>query len=149
MIMVSNLHLKYSNTFLIVIISRVNQFQISIHRFSGKVEAYNKIVKNEFLKIEDIASINDRKVRYGMFVKAYNEDREHGGINGLTPSEMFLLQTFNKSNNYKRLRQESVTPIMYLNVQNLIFAAIALRIDTKRPSHLYTCDRSQPDFMQG
>ncbi len=25
-----------------------------------------------------------------MFVKAYNETREHGGINGLTPSEMFL-----------------------------------------------------------
>jgi hypothetical protein len=25
-----------------------------------------------------------------MFFKAYNEAREHGGINGLTPSEMFL-----------------------------------------------------------
>ena len=25
-----------------------------------------------------------------MFIKAYNETREHGGINGLTPSEMFL-----------------------------------------------------------
>ena len=23
-------------------------------------------------------------------LKAYNETREHGGINGLTPSEMFL-----------------------------------------------------------
>jgi hypothetical protein len=27
---------------------------------------------------------------------AYNDKREHGGINGLTPSEMFL-QTFNRS----------------------------------------------------
>ncbi len=27
---------------------------------------------------------------YSMFVKAYNEDREHGGINDHTPSEMFL-----------------------------------------------------------
>ena len=27
---------------------------------------------------------------------AYNDKREHGGINGLTPSEMFL-QTFNIS----------------------------------------------------
>ena len=25
-----------------------------------------------------------------MFVNAYNENMEHGGINGLTPSKMFL-----------------------------------------------------------
>ncbi|MPZ08225.1 MAG: hypothetical protein GEU26_17725 [Nitrososphaeraceae archaeon] len=54
------------------------------------MEAYYKIVKNEFLAIEDIPNINDGKLRYDMFVKAYNETREHGGINGLTPSEMFL-----------------------------------------------------------
>jgi hypothetical protein len=47
------------------------------------VEAYNKIVKNEFLAVEDISSRDDGKVRYDMFVKAYNETREHGGINGL------------------------------------------------------------------
>ncbi len=39
-----------------------------------------------------------------MFVKEYNDKREHGGINGLTPSEMFL-QTFNRSNT----KQEGVT----------------------------------------
>jgi hypothetical protein len=33
-----------------------------------------------------------------MFVKAYDDKRDHGGINGLTPSEMFL-QTFNRSHN--------------------------------------------------
>ena len=38
----------------------------------------------------NISSRDDGKVRYDMFVKAYNETREHGGINGLTPSEMFL-----------------------------------------------------------
>jgi hypothetical protein len=48
-------------------------------------------VKNEFLAIEeDIPNINDGKQRYDIFVKAYNETREHGGINGLTSSEMFL-----------------------------------------------------------
>jgi hypothetical protein len=52
------------------------------------VEAYNKIVKNEFLAVEDISSIDDGKPRYDMFVKAYNETREHG----LTPSK-----TFNRS----------------------------------------------------
>jgi hypothetical protein len=47
-------------------------------------------VKNEFLAVEDIPTIDDGKLRYDMFVKTYNETREHGGINGLTPSEMFL-----------------------------------------------------------
>ena len=47
-------------------------------------------MKNEFLAIEDIPNIDDGRLRYDMFVKAYNETREHGGINGLTPSEMFL-----------------------------------------------------------
>jgi hypothetical protein len=67
-----------------------------------KREAYNKIVKNEFLAVEDTSSIDGGKLRYDMFIKAYNETREHGGINtirnGLTPSEMFL-QTFNISHN--------------------------------------------------
>ena len=56
------------------------------------------IVMNEFISVEDISSIDDGKLRYDMFVRAYNDKREHGGINGLTPSEM-LLQTFNKSPN--------------------------------------------------
>ena len=43
----------------------------------GKIEAYNKIVKNEFLAIENIPNVNDGKKMYSMFVKAYNEDREH------------------------------------------------------------------------
>ena len=74
------------------------------------MEAYNKIVKNEFLAVEDISSINDGKLRYDMFVKAYNETREHGGINGLTPSEMFL-QRLNKSKIYTKKKQESVTDV--------------------------------------
>ena len=36
-------------------------------------------------------NIVDGKLRYDdMFVKAYNETREHGGIYGLTALEMFL-----------------------------------------------------------
>ena len=61
-----------------------------LSKLQGKIEAYNKIVKSEFIALEDIPNIDDRKQRYDMFVKAYNETREHGGINGLTPSEMFL-----------------------------------------------------------
>ncbi|MGC2575477.1 MAG: hypothetical protein WA364_28555 [Candidatus Nitrosopolaris sp.] len=65
---------------------------------------YNKTVKNEFLAVEDISSINDGKLRYEMFVKAYNETRAHGGINGLTPSEMFL-QRLIKSDTYTKKKQ--------------------------------------------
>ena len=78
-------------------------------QLQGKVEAYNKIVKNEFISVEDISSRDDGKLRYDdMFVKAYNDKREHGGINGLTPSEMFL-QTFNRSHNRNNTKQKSVT----------------------------------------
>ena len=82
----------------------------SYPQLQGKVEAYNKIVKNEFLAVEDISSRDDGKVRYDMFVKAYNETREHGGINGLTPSEMFL-QTFNRSHNKNNTKQKCVTDL--------------------------------------
>ncbi len=81
-------------------------------KLQGKVEAYNKIVKIEFLAV-DISSINDGKLRYEMFVKTYNETREHGGISGLTPSEMFL-QRLIKSDTYityTKKKQESVTHV--------------------------------------
>ena len=45
-----------------------------------------------------------------MFVKAYNGTREHGGINGLTLSEVFL-QRLIRSRMYSRSRQESVTHV--------------------------------------
>jgi hypothetical protein len=50
------------------------------------------IVKNEFLAVENIPNIEEGKKMYPMFVKAYNEEREHGGINGHIPSEMFLMK---------------------------------------------------------
>ena len=43
-----------------------------------------------------------------MFVKAYNETREHGGINGLTPSEMFLQRSITSAI-CTRTNQQSVT----------------------------------------
>lgn len=76
----------------------------------GKIEAYNKIVKNEFLALEDIPDLDEGKQRYDMFVKAYNETREHGGINGLTPSEMFL-QRLITSTIHTKNKQQSVTHV--------------------------------------
>ncbi len=84
-------------------------------QLQGKIEAYNKIVKNEFLAVENIPNVNDGKKMYYMFVKAYNEDREHGGINGHTPSEMFLMKgtrlNNSSSNNIVKQIKESVTHV--------------------------------------
>ena len=49
-----------------------------------------------------------------MFVIAYNETREHGGIQGYTPSEMFLMKgtRLNNCNNDKKVKQiKSVTHV--------------------------------------
>jgi putative transposase len=82
-------------------------------QLQGKIEAYNKIIKNEFLAVENIPNIEDGKKMYSMFVKAYNEEREHGGINGHTPSEMFLMKgRLNSCNNNKTVKQiKSVTHV--------------------------------------
>jgi putative transposase len=82
-------------------------------QLQGKIEAYNKIVKNEFLAVENIPNADDGKRMYSMFVKAYNEEREHGGINGHTPSEMFLSKgRLNNHNSNKRVKQiKSVTHV--------------------------------------
>ena len=83
-------------------------------QLQGKIEAYNKIVKNEFLAIENIPNIEEGKRRYSMFVKAYNDEREHGSIDGHTPSEMFLIKgRLNNHNNNKKIKQikESVTHV--------------------------------------
>ena len=49
-----------------------------------------------------------------MYVKAYNEEREHTGIDAHTPSEMFLIKgRLNNHNNNKKIKQikESVTHV--------------------------------------
>jgi transposase InsO family protein len=82
----------------------------SYPQLQGKIEAYNKIVNSEFLALEDIPNIDDGKLKYDTFVKAYNEAREHGGINGLTPSEMFL-QRLITSTIHTKNKQQSVTHV--------------------------------------
>ena len=54
--------------------------------------------------------MDDGKLRYDIFVKAYNEAREHVGINGLTPSEMFL-QRLITSTVPTRTKGQSVTHV--------------------------------------
>ena len=56
----------------------------------GKVEAYNKIVIAEFLQEEELIDEKDGAKKYESFVNSYNYEREHGGINGMTPAEKFM-----------------------------------------------------------
>ncbi len=56
----------------------------------GKVEAYNKIVMSEFLQIEELKDEKDGAEKYESFFNSYNYEREHGGINGMTPAEKFM-----------------------------------------------------------
>jgi CheY-like chemotaxis protein len=96
-----------------IVMPKALSFQetVSSIREGGQVKSETKVrplqsitsTVNETLsakptKEADISSRDEGKLRNEMFVKAYNDKREHGGINGLTPSEMFL-QTFNRSHN--------------------------------------------------
>ena len=110
--MVNSLHPKYSDVFYNVTTLKINPY-CQISTTTRKIEAYNKIVKNEFLAVENIPNVDDGKRMYSMFVKAYNEEREHGGINGHTPSEMFLMKgRLNNCNSNKKVKQiKSVTHV--------------------------------------
>ena len=62
--MESSLHLIYSDAFLIH--NHIEDKRIpNCYPLQGKIEAYNKIVKNEFIAIEeDIPNIDDGRLRY-------------------------------------------------------------------------------------
>ncbi len=51
---------------------------------------YNKIVIAESLQVEELIDEKDGIEKYESFVNSYNYEREHGGINGMTPSEKFM-----------------------------------------------------------
>ena len=78
---------QFSGAFLELIHQRILFIRIErlveATQIQQSLAARNEIAKNEFLAVEDISNINDGKLRYETFVKAYNETREHGGINGL------------------------------------------------------------------
>lgn len=58
-----------------------------------------------------LIGIDDGKLRYNMFVKAYNDTREHGGINGLTPSGRMFLQRLITSTIHTKTKQHGVTHV--------------------------------------
>ena len=80
---------KFKN-FLIFNRIKVKQIPKGYPQEQGKVEAYNKIVIAEFLQLEELIDEKDGAEKYESFVNSYNYEREHGGINGMTPAEKFM-----------------------------------------------------------
>ena len=75
-----------------LIVNRIKDKQIpkGYPQEQGKVEAYNKVVIAEFLEVEELIDKKDGAEKYDSFVISYNYEREHGGINGITPAEKFM-----------------------------------------------------------
>jgi len=83
---------KSSNFKNILIVNRIKDKQIpkGYPQEQGKVEAYNKVVIAEFLEVEELIDEKDGAEKYDSSVISYNYEREHGGINGITPAEKFM-----------------------------------------------------------
>jgi hypothetical protein len=79
MIMEISLCLEYSDISYITREMIDKQIPNSYAQIQVKTEAYNKIVKIEFLAIYDSPNIVDNKQRYDMFVKAYWLDNVESG----------------------------------------------------------------------
>lgn len=52
---------------------------------NGKIEAFNKIIKNEFFYPNTFESEKDLMINLGNFLFEYNHLRKHGGLNYTTP----------------------------------------------------------------
>jgi hypothetical protein len=46
--------------------------------------------KTSLLVSEELIDEKDGAKKYQSFVSSYNYEREHGGINGMTPAEKFM-----------------------------------------------------------
>ena len=55
------------------------QIPNSYPQLQGKIEAYNKIVKNEFLAVEDIPSTDEGKIRYDSCLLKHTTKPENTG----------------------------------------------------------------------
>jgi hypothetical protein len=77
MMAVKNLHLINSKIFLRFYRIKDKQIHKGYPQEQGKVEAYNKIVIDEFLQVEELIDMKDGIEKYESFVKSYNYEREH------------------------------------------------------------------------
>jgi|SRR3989339_37674 len=60
---------------------------------NGKIEAFHKIIKNEFFYPNSFNSDKDLVMNLGNFIFEYNHLRRHGGLNYLTPFDKLVSVT--------------------------------------------------------
>src|SRR6185437_16508150 len=84
----------------------------------GKVEAYNKIVIAEFLQVEALIDMKDGIKKYESFVNSHNYEREHNGINGMTPSEKYM-KSLKQRCFYINTRQKVSTMLVHCFVNHV------------------------------
>lgn len=60
---------------------------------NGKIEAFNKIAKNEFFYPNSFKSMDDIVLNLGNFIFEYNHLRRHGGLNYQTPFDKLIKVT--------------------------------------------------------
>jgi hypothetical protein len=77
-------------------------------QYTKEQRRHNLKIAKMFHSHSTYKTLYDDSIFY--IVYAYNETREHGGINGLTPSGMFL-QTFDRSHNGNNTKQKNVTDV--------------------------------------
>lgn len=68
---------------------------------NGKVERFNRTLQDEFIRAEQITSIEDAHKKLREFIHYYNYERPHQGINGKTPAERYMTKTKSKQDNRK------------------------------------------------
>ena len=69
---------------------------------NGRVERFHRTCEEEFYQRESLTNLNQARKKFRDFLHYYNYEREHQGIEELTPFEK--LQTIPKFNNIQKLK---------------------------------------------
>jgi len=56
---------------------------------NSKIERAIRTLKDEFLEVEKFKDLDDLNTKLALYLKGYNEEREHGSLNGLTPMDVW------------------------------------------------------------
>ncbi len=88
----NSLRLECSSIFYSITTFKTKLFLSDIHNYRKRSEHKIKIVKNEFLAVENTYGIEEDSTIYHIFAKEYNEEKEHVDIIGHALPEMFSMK---------------------------------------------------------
>ena len=75
------------------------------------MEAYNKIVKNEFLAVEDIPNIDDGKLRYDIFVRSTMKLENTEGLMVLLHQKCFYKELITSTGHINNKAAKNITHV--------------------------------------